>query len=109
VFQPHQVSRTTALMNEFASAFGDADEIVVAPIFAARESVVDEPVAVAEELTARIGRNGKKARFCASLDRILATLDDETRPGDVVITMGAGDIDRVHHEFTRRLQRRHAA
>lgn len=109
VFQPHQVSRTMALMAEFAASFSAADEIVIAPVFAARESLSDEPVVVAEELAERVQKCGKRARFCASLDRILATLDDEARPGDVVITMGAGDIDRVHHEFTRRVSRRHTA
>ena len=52
---------------------------------------------------------GGRVRLCADLDQIMRTLDDEARPGDVVMTMGAGDIDRVHHEFTRRLQRDRAS
>jgi UDP-N-acetylmuramate--alanine ligase len=66
-------------------------------------------VLLARELARSIAATGGRARFCADLDRIFATLDDEARPGDVVITMGAGDIDRVHHEFTRRIQRYRAS
>lgn len=95
-------------MNEFAECFSAADEILIAPVFAAREDVDTEPETVARELTAQIAARDQTARFCTSLDQMIATLEDESRPGDVIITMGAGDIDRVHHEFTRQLQRNHA-
>ena len=104
VFQPHQVRRTTALMAEFASSFIDADEVLVAPVFAARELVIDEPQSVSRELAHRISSGGVFARFFPSLDQIVSTLEDAARPGDVIVTMGAGDIDRIHHEFTRRVQ-----
>jgi UDP-N-acetylmuramate--alanine ligase len=106
-FQPHQSSRTAALMSEFSSSFGDADEILIAPTFAARESVGDESETTAEQLAGEIVGGGQNARFCGSLDRVVATLDDEAQPGDVLITMGAGDINRVQNELTRRLQRHH--
>ena len=104
VFQPHQIRRTVALMTEFASSFVDADEVFIAPVFAARESVVDEPAVISRELANRITSNGVPAQFFSSLDQIVNTLDDAMRPGDVIVTMGAGDIDRIHHEFTRRIQ-----
>lgn len=104
-FQPHQVSRTVALMDEFATSFADADQILVAPVYAARERVTNEPELVSRRLAGSIQEHGAAARFTSSLDRIIATLEDEARPGDVLVTMGAGDIDRVHHDFTRRLQR----
>ena len=107
-FQPHQVSRTLALMNEFSASFSDVERILVAPVFAAREEPGDEEHEIARELAERISAGGSDARFCPTLDRIIATLEDEALPGDVLITMGAGDIDRVHHEFTRRLQRNHS-
>jgi UDP-N-acetylmuramate--alanine ligase len=105
-FQPHQSSRTAALMDEFAASFSPADEVLIAPTFAAREAATDGPEPTAIELAERIGTT-THSRYCPSLDRIVATLEDETRPGDVLVTMGAGDIDRVQHEFTRRLQRHH--
>lgn len=109
LFQPHQVSRTTALMGEFACSFGRADETLVVPVFAAREAVDDEPESVSRELAERIVDAGGRARFAPGLDHATATLDDELQPGDVLITMGAGDIGQVHHAFTRRLQRHHAS
>jgi UDP-N-acetylmuramate--alanine ligase len=109
VFQPHQISRTEALFGEFAESFVLADEVLLAPIYAAREVADGRSVLLARELARSIAATGGRARFCADLDRIFATLDDEARPGDVVITMGAGDIDRVHHEFTRHIQRDRAS
>ena len=104
VFQPHQVLRTTTLMTDFASSFGDVDRVLVAPVFAARESVSEEPGRVSQELANRITGLGVPAEFFPSLDQIVSTLDDATCPGDVIVTMGAGDIDRIYHEFTRRVQ-----
>mgnify|MGYP002526674442 CR=1 FL=1 len=108
-FQPHQVLRTERLMTEFSAAFCEADDVLIVPVFAARETRDDQSVSASKELVAGISRNGTPARFSPSLDQLVATLEDESRPGDVVITMGAGDIDRVQHEFTRRVQRDYAA
>lgn len=104
VFQPHQVLRTKVLMADFASSFGAADHVIIAPIFAAREAVSEEPLEVSRELARQIHQQGVSARFLPSLDQIVTTLDDAARPGDVIVTMGAGDIDRIHHEFTRSVQ-----
>jgi len=108
-FQPHQISRTQALMDEFAASFSDADHVLIPPVFAAREQSGDEPGQIAEQLVSQIVAEGTSARFCPSLDQIVRTLDDEAQPGDVLITMGAGDIDQVRHELTRRIRRHHAA
>lgn len=109
VFQPHQVSRTSALLQEFSESFGSADQVLIAPIFAARENAAGAAESMASTLAEKIAAQNVAARYSPSLDRIIATIDDEARPGDVLITMGAGDIDRVHHEFACRLQRNHAA
>ena len=108
-FQPHQVSRTRNLMQEFQSAFCAADRVLISPVFAAREQLDPEiPISISNELAQRLNENGCSASFVDSLDRIIATIDDEAQPGDVLVTMGAGDINRVHHEFNRRLQRHHS-
>lgn len=104
VFQPHQVQRTLVLMEQFAASFADADEVLIAPIFAARESVSEQPILVSSELARRIQSNGVAARSFTSLDQIVSTLEDAWNPGDVIVTMGAGDIDRIYHECTRRVQ-----
>ena len=105
LFQPHQMSRLRALLPEFAASFGRADQVLIAPVYAAREMQGDETESLARQLAEEIGRAGRPARFCADLDRMAATIDDEARAGDLVISMGAGDINRVYHAFTRRLQR----
>jgi UDP-N-acetylmuramate--alanine ligase len=113
-FQPHQVSRTAALLPEFAAALALADLVLLAPIFTARETFGGEggesaPTTVAEKLAAGVNAKGVTARLLSSLDLLADAVDHDTRPGDVLVTMGAGDIDRVHHEFSRRLRRHHAA
>jgi UDP-N-acetylmuramate--alanine ligase len=105
IFQPHQVSRTRTLLAGFAESLAIAHDVLVAPVFSVRETADIETHPLAAELARRITAAGGRARFYADLDRIAATLEDETRPGDVVLTMGAGDIDRVHHDLTGRLQR----
>ncbi|MDA0835392.1 MAG: UDP-N-acetylmuramate--L-alanine ligase [Planctomycetota bacterium] len=108
-FQPHQVSRTTALLDEFAESLTLADEVLLPPIFAARERLTSEPYLVAQRLAKAVNEKGGHARFLPALDRIVPTIEDEALPGDVLLTMGAGDIDQVQYEFTRRLSRDHTA
>ncbi|MDQ3333403.1 MAG: UDP-N-acetylmuramate--L-alanine ligase [Planctomycetota bacterium] len=116
-FQPHQISRTVALLPEFVRALALADGVLVVPIYAARETAINGgpaetnahvAEAVASNLARAITATGTSARFLPSLDLLAEAVDHDTRPGDVVMTMGAGDIDRVHHEFSRRLRRDHA-
>ena len=61
-----------------------------------------------QELAERIASRGQAVRLLPSLDRLMDELDDAARPGDVLMTMGAGDINRIQHELTRRLQRHSA-
>ena len=109
MFQPHQVSRTERLLDEFALSFADADRVLIVPIFAAREEDAESAEIVVQQLVRRIGEQGQTVRYLPSLDQLMATLEDDALPGDVVITMGAGDIDRIQHEFTRRLRRNPSA
>jgi len=108
VFQPHQVSRTQALIEEFATSFSAADQVLITPVYGARETYENELAEVSADLAGRVVANGVAARFSPSLDRTIRTLEDELRPGDVLLTMGAGTIDQVHHAFTRRLQRHYS-
>jgi UDP-N-acetylmuramate--alanine ligase len=109
VFQPHQVSRARALFHEFAASLTAADQTLLVPVFAARETVHDEPVQVSRKLAESITVAGGRARFLDTLDHAVRTLEDELLAGDVLITMGAGDIGKVHHALTRRLRKHHAA
>ena len=108
-FQPHQVSRTEPLLDEFAASFDLADDVLLLPIYAAREHDGELASRVLNQLAERIEQRGQKIQLLPSLDHLIATLENETLPGGVLITMGAGNIDRVHDEFTRRLRRHHRA
>ncbi len=107
-FQPHQESRTRALLAEFAESFDAADEVFLAPIFTAREKCPEAAEQTNAELAERLTARGRRAHLVSSLDRLTANLDDAARLGDVLLTMGAGDINRIQHELTRRFQRHHS-
>lgn len=116
-FQPHQVSRTVALQSDFTTSLALADGVIIVPIYAARETgIVGSPAEaqpqvaddVASNLADAVAAAGTPARYLPSLDLLAEAVDHDTRPGDVLVTMGAGDIDRVHDEFSRRLRRNHA-
>jgi len=91
VWQPHTYSRTRTLLADFAQAFGAADHVIVLPIYAARETDT-LGVSSADVVAAMEHRD---ARCAASSDEALVWLGTEVRPGDVVLTLGAGDGDRV--------------
>jgi len=104
VFQPHQISRTRALLDEFVQSLSRADRVLVSPVFAAREPESDEQVKLSARIARRIRRRGTPAVFVESLDRIRPTLETDAKPGDVVLILGAGDIDRIGSEFAQQRQ-----
>ena len=109
IYQPHQASRTTALEAEFVTALSGADQVIIARTFAARESSAADDDRTAVQLAEKLSARKVPTRYCGALDQLVESLDDALRPGDVLLTMGAGDIDRVHNAFTRRLFRHHAS
>ena len=93
VFQPHTTNRTSALLDEFGRSFGEADHALILPIYlpSGREAAA-RPVR-AEEVVERVRANGHPdVRFVPSFDAAQSALVAGARPGDVVITMGAGDV-----------------
>jgi UDP-N-acetylmuramate--alanine ligase len=99
MWQPHTFSRVRALLDDFATAFADADHVVVAPIYAAREK--DDLGLNSAGIAARMEH--ADARTAASLDEALAFLESGVRPGDVVLTLGAGDGDTVGERLLEKL------
>ena len=91
-FHPHLYSRTRDLLDEFATAFDDADRVFIAPIYAARE--INDGTISSEILAERIRATGTNAIALDSFDAIEHALD-EAGQGDVIMTMGAGDIYKV--------------
>ena len=85
-FQPHTYSRTQALFHEFVEELKRADRVVLAEIFAAREqnTIGISSLDLAKEIPGAV--------FCPSLEGVTATLADMAREGDLILTVGAGDI-----------------
>jgi len=110
VFEPHQLSRVSALFEDFRSALSLADECLILPVLPAREMAsIAHCSRVSGTLVRRISESGGSAFLVANLDQVLGRLEHSGRPGDVVITMGAGRTYQIHDEIHRRLQRNSAA
>jgi UDP-N-acetylmuramate--alanine ligase len=102
VFQPHTYSRTRDLLEDFARCFGDADDLVLTEIYAARES--DTLGISGADLAAAVRRAGGTALFCPTLAEAAAYVTRTLAPGDVVVTMGAGDVGAVADEVVQCLR-----
>lgn len=103
VFQPHQHSRTRFLLEDFARSFSDADHVVVPNIYFVRDSERERELVCAEDLVARIKARGGDAQYVPQFEEIVERLARETASGDVILTMGAGNIWKVADELVRRL------
>lgn len=91
VFQPHRYTRTRDLFDEFATCFNDADLLVVTDVYAAGEEKI--PGVDAEALAEAIAAHGHRGvRFVRDLAAVPAALVPDLRPGDLVITLGAGSV-----------------
>ncbi len=90
VWQPHTYSRTQALMDEYAAAFGDADLVVVTEVYAARENFTGfSSKQVVDRMT------HPNARYVQGLEQTTAYLLKRVQPGDVVLVLSAGDADQI--------------
>lgn len=93
VFQPHTYTRTKAFLDEFAKVLSMADEVILADIFAAREK---ENLGVSSrDIAVRIEELGTKVHYIPSFDDIETFILENCVHGDLLITMGAGDIVKV--------------
>lgn len=105
LFQPHRYTRTQDLMDEFARSFNNADVLLVTDIYAAGEDPIEG--VTAEALTEAIKRFGHKdARYIGPLEAAAGILLDEARPGDMVITLGAGNVYRAGEQLLDLLRAR---
>lgn len=97
VFQPHTYTRTKALLNDFSKSFNDADYVIVSDIYAAREP--DNGEINSLMLSDKINEVSPKAKYMKCFEDIANYLHEKASPGDLIITMGAGDIYRVGEIF----------
>jgi UDP-N-acetylmuramate--alanine ligase len=105
IFQPHQYSRTRFLLDDFAESFKLADITIVPEIYFVRDSLSAKKEINAGILVERIRANGNEALFIDGFDAICDYLESNLADGDVVVSMGAGDIWKVADEYIRRIGR----
>jgi UDP-N-acetylmuramate--alanine ligase len=105
LFQPHRYTRTQDLMDEFARSFNNADVLLVTDIYAASEDPIEG--VSGEALVEAVRRFGHKdARHAGSVDDATRALLDEAREGDMVITLGAGNVYRAGERLVELLGER---
>jgi UDP-N-acetylmuramate--alanine ligase len=98
VFQPHRYTRVRALEEEFSRAFYHADVLIVLPIYAASEDPIEG--VTAESLLARIKQFGHRdAAYAESFQAAKEILSRRLREGDLLITLGAGDVWKLGEDF----------
>jgi len=101
IFQPHRYTRTRALFKEFLTAFYDADVLVVMDIYAASEAPIEG--VNSRSLSEGIQNKGhKQVKYLGGPDRVVEYLLETARPGDTIITQGAGNVWKVGEEFLKK-------
>ncbi len=105
VFQPHQYSRTRFLLDDFSESFKLADITIVPEIYFVRDSESAKKEINAQMLVDRMRANGTQALFIDSFAAICDYLKSNVTPGDLVVTMGAGDIWKVADEYIQWFRR----
>ncbi len=98
LFQPHRYTRTAALHEDFARSFYDADVVLLCDIYAASEDPI--PGVNSQTLAEEIEKFGhRNARYIGGVEQGKQALLDSVEPGDLVLTLGAGNVWRAGEEF----------
>jgi UDP-N-acetylmuramate--alanine ligase len=107
VFQPHRYSRTAALGREFGAAFGDADRVVLMDVYSAGEPPI--PGVSGKTVVTEALRSAPRTHlaYFPHRDDIEGYLADRVREGDLVMTMGAGDVTTLGPGIVRAIGERH--
>jgi UDP-N-acetylmuramate--alanine ligase len=107
VFQPHRYTRTRDLMNEFATAFEQANSVFVLDIYAASEAPIDD--ITGEALAQRIYEKDQPgASYAGSFARAVASAVAAAQPGDMILTLGAGSVSQLGPAILEKLRDREA-
>jgi len=93
VFQPHTYTRTKALLMDFSTSFNDADKIIITDIYAAREKNTGEIHSI--DLAKEIEKEGKDVIYIKDFIDIVGYIRENATNGDIILTMGAGNIYEV--------------
>lgn len=99
VFQPHTYTRTITLFKDFVECFDGVDELILADIYAAREK--DTGIVSSVTLGDAIRTKGVKATNFHSFEDIVSYLNDTLKEGDLLLTMGAGDVNKIGEMYLK--------
>ena len=99
IFQPHTYTRTKALFSEFAEALAHADHVILADIYAARET--DTLGISSAQLADAVKEHGCDATYLPSFAAIEEFVTTHCQPGDLLITMGAGDVVTIGEDLLK--------
>jgi UDP-N-acetylmuramate--alanine ligase len=107
IFQPHRYTRTRDLMEEFATAFEDADSLYLLDIYPASEPPIEG--VTTEALARRITeRSGKPTYYAKSFQVAAIMASTAAKPGDMILTLGAGNVSQLGPQILERLSTRSA-
>jgi len=107
IFQPHRYTRTQSLLDEFATAFRDADSLLLLDIYPASEPPI--PGITAELLANRITKaSGQAALYVSSFGEAATIAANVAKPGDLILTLGAGSISQLGPQLLEELESRTA-
>jgi len=105
IFQPHRYTRTKELMEEFTTAFQDADTLRILDIYAASEQPIEG--ITGEALAARIQEvSGQNVRYGTSFAEVAEAVSAEAEAGDMILTLGAGSVSQLGPAILEKLQAR---
>ena len=107
IFQPHRYTRTAALFKGFAGSLASAEHVYLLPIYSADEQPIADVSSfmIADEL-AELGRD--EAVVCRDFREATNLVCDNAKPGDLVLTIGAGNVELIGRQILRELERRYA-
>lgn len=99
IFQPHRYSRTELLLNYFKDAFEDVDNLIITDIYAAGETAIS---GISGETIYDIVKNDN-VKYIKNIDNIILELDKMKKKGDIILTLGAGNISKISNEYAKKL------
>jgi len=110
VFQPHRYTRTRDLMEEFTTAFGDADSLFVLDIYAASETPIEGITgeALARQVSEQGARNSQYVRYVRSFGDAVSAVAGVAQEGDMILTLGAGSVSQLGPMILEKLKEREA-
>lgn len=99
IFQPHQYNRTRMLLKDFGKAFDDANRVIIPNIYEVRDNEEDIKAVSAKNLANEINKHKNKAKELGTIEKTAEFIKENHSKYDIIVTMGAGNIDKIYKMF----------